>query len=318
MVRVYHHLTKTQKKNARKRRVKRNICLSLSAVIIVVTSVVLSGEEEIFAVKQQSNAVAVIGTEEVSESAQKEKIMEALGKDKFGSELVLLYEKYPEAAEVILNRDSYPDWLIEYWIHHEEAVQWVVDYPEYADKPAKEIDQKALESIRIEDYDMQGEIPVFYQWDQTWGYASYGAGTVATEGCGPSCIAMVVTGLTKDMSMTPKKAADFSMKNGYYTEDAGTAWELMQSGAQALGLKVIEVRWEKRVVLKQLKAGNPIICSMGPGDFTQEGHFVVLTGVTKDGKIKLNDPNSRKNTEKTWDAQELLDQMKSMWAYKAK
>jgi len=318
MVRLYHHLTKTQRKTARKRQIQKNVCLSLSAFIIVVTSVILTSKKDAFTVKRQNTAVSVISTEDVSVTAREDKVMDALRKDKFASELTLLYKKYPEVSELILNRDSYPDWLIEYWINHEEAVQWVIDYPEYADKPAEEIEQKALESINIEDYGMQGEIPIYYQWDQTWGYASYGAGTVAEGGCGPTCMAMVITGLTKDMTMTPKKVADFSEENGYYAEDAGTSWELMQSGAEALGLKVLEVKWEKSAVLKQLKAGNPIICSMGPGDFTQEGHFVVLTDVTKDGKIKLNDPNSRQNTEKMWDTQELLDQMKSMWAYKAK
>ena len=54
---------------------------------------------------------------------------------------------------------------------------------------------------------------------------------------------------------------------------------------------------------------------MGPGDFTEQGHFIVLTGVTDDGKIIVNDPNSRINSRKKWDAKRLLDQMKGMWAF---
>ena len=39
---------------------------------------------------------------------------------------------------------------------------------------------------------------------------------------------------------------------------------------------------------------------MGPGEFTSNGHFIVLTGL-QNGRLKINDPNSRKNSEKTWD-----------------
>lgn len=43
----------------------------------------------------------------------------------------------------------------------------------------------------------------------------------------------------------------------------------------------------------ELAAGHPIICSVGPGDFTQNGHFIVLTGY-ENGVIKVNDPFSQK------------------------
>ena len=36
---------------------------------------------------------------------------------------------------------------------------------------------------------------------------------------------------------------------------------------------------------------------------------------TPDGKIIVNDPNSRINSRKKWDAKRLLDQMKGMWAF---
>lgn len=39
---------------------------------------------------------------------------------------------------------------------------------------------------------------------------------------------------------------------------------------------------------------------MRPGDFTTIGHFILLTGV-EDGKIKVNDPNSKIRSSKLWD-----------------
>ena len=229
-----------------------------------------------------------------------------------------LYQRYPQLQKVLLDRKSYPDWLIEYFIGHKEAIDWVVDYPEYSAKAKEELDQKALEAVNLNDYQVRNGIPFYLQWNQTWGYTSYGSGTLAVDGCGPTCLSMVATGLMGDTSMTPKKVADFSVENGYYTEDNVTDWNLMQQGAASLGLTVREMNsWSKSAVIGELSAGHPIICSMGPGDFTTQGHFIVLVGVTEDDKVIVNDPNSQITSRKKWDAQELLDQMKGMWAYSA-
>lgn len=54
---------------------------------------------------------------------------------------------------------------------------------------------------------------------------------------------------------------------------------------------------ERERVENNLQAGNLIIALMGPGEFTSNGHFIVLTGL-QNGRLKINDPNSRKNSEK--------------------
>ena len=55
---------------------------------------------------------------------------------------------------------------------------------------------------------------------------------------------------------------------------------------------------------------------MRKGDFTTTGHFIVLTGY-EDGRITVNDPNSRKRSEKTWDFDTLQYQIKNLWSYTA-
>jgi hypothetical protein len=54
---------------------------------------------------------------------------------------------------------------------------------------------------------------------------------------------------------------------------------------------------------------------MYPGDFTYTGHFIVLTGVDANGDIIVNDPNSRKNSEKHWSLETLIPQIRSIWKY---
>ena len=55
---------------------------------------------------------------------------------------------------------------------------------------------------------------------------------------------------------------------------------------------------------------------MGPGDFTDAGHFLVLTGVDQEGDIILQDPNSVERTKQHWDVQKLMNQMKNLWSYR--
>ena len=51
---------------------------------------------------------------------------------------------------------------------------------------------------------------------------------------------------------------------------------------------------------------------MLPGDFTTEGHFIVLSGRTADG-YQVRDPNSIERSEKTWTYDRLSGQIASLW-----
>ena len=52
---------------------------------------------------------------------------------------------------------------------------------------------------------------------------------------------------------------------------------------------------------------------MGPGDFTDGGHFIVLTGADGEGNLTVNDPNSYRNSERTWTFDEIRDQIDNLW-----
>lgn len=266
--------------------------------------------------REKQEAIEKAAAEKQRQEEEREnQIEEVLSTDIYGTQLRGLYQEYPQVERMLLNREEYPDWLVEYFTKHREAVDWVVDYPEYMAKDESEINEIALEAVSLNDYNFRNGIPQYFQWDQTWGYSSYGSGTVAVNGCGPTCLAMVATGLTGDTSYTPKKVADFSMEWGYCQDDM-TDWALMTQGASKMGLKAWQITsWTEDAIKSELRAGHPVICSMGPGDFTEQGHFIVLTGVTDDEKIMVNDPNSRINSRKKWDAKTLIDQMKGMWAF---
>ena len=163
-----------------------------------------------------------------------------------------------------------------------------------------------------------GKIPLFLQWDERWGYRSYGGDFLAVTGCGPTALSMVYIGLTGDVSMNPYEMAKRAQKEGYYVAGSGSAWDMMTRLAAELGLSAKELGLDADQIKTNLKNGNPIICIMGPGDFTTAGHYIVLTGVADDGTIFVNDPNSKKNSEKTWDVDRLMSQMKNLWVYQKK
>ena len=71
------------------------------------------------------------------------------------------------------------------------------------------------------------------------------------------------------------------------------------------------------MISKELQEGHPVICIMGPGDFTTGGHFIVLTGY-ENGNVKVNDPFSIKNSKATWVFANIKDQIKAMWVFSKK
>ena len=64
-------------------------------------------------------------------------------------------------------------------------------------------------------------------------------------------------------------------------------------------------------IITALKSGHPIIAHMGKGIFTRNGHYIVLRGVTDDGKILVNDPNSESRSEKAYPLSTILNQSKT-------
>ena len=88
----------------------------------------------------------------------------------------------------------------------------------------------------------------------------------------------------------------------------------MTEGARNFGVRGEELGLSESSIVSELENGHPIICSMRPGDFTTSGHFIVLTGV-EDGKIRVNDPNSKVNSEKLWDYDRLESQINNLWAF---
>jgi hypothetical protein len=211
-----------------------------------------------------------------------------------------------EKKEIILsNTGLYPEKILAMLDKNEETLDFVYHYPEKAGSVSED---------PLTDEDMAyGKIPLLIQWDERWGYQSYGENVIGTSGCGPTCLAMVIAGLTGNKEITPATIAIYSEEHGYLDSEGNTVWSLMTDGGKSFGVQGRSISLTKSSVIDALDDGNPIICSVRPGDFTDSGHFIVLTEIAEDGNIRVNDPYSYANSEKTWSYEQLEPQIKALW-----
>ena len=207
------------------------------------------------------------------------------------------------AQEHNLTLSDWPDSLLELLEKNPEAADFVLNYP---------LKKDLCPEIDLHEYTDCSEVPLFLQWDERWGYTVYGDNIMGLSGCGPTCLSMVCVYLLNDPQYSPRYIADFAQENGYCVPGNGSSWTLISEGGVMLGLDVIEIPLDEDRIIRNLEVGNPVVCIMGPGDFTSTGHFIVMTGY-EDGKIKVNDPNSPDRSNMLWDYDVIKDQIRNLW-----
>ena len=203
-----------------------------------------------------------------------------------------------------LTKDDYTETMIENYALYPECREFILNYPLEKDKE---------HTPDISWADRSKGVPLFLQFDERWGYTPYGFTVGGISGCAPTCLSMVAYYLTGNTESTPAYMMEFSTKDGHVGQNGGTQWTLFSRGAKNLGFKVEELPLSESTLVNRLQKGIPVVLSVGPGDFTQNGHYIVLVGY-KDGKIKVNDPFSKANSEKEYTYAQLEPQIRNLWA----
>ncbi len=159
--------------------------------------------------------------------------------------------------------------------------------------------------------------PRLYQWDPRWGNTIYGQTAFGLAGGGPTALAMVYRGLVAT-DLTPYDIGKKAQDRGMVIEGGETMNTLFTEAAADLGLECNEIGSDADAARQQLAKGNPVIANVGPGTFTADDHFVVLAGLTNDGRAIVNDPYSTTRSAQTWDIDLLATESYTMFAFTAK
>lgn len=171
------------------------------------------------------------------------------------------------------------------------------------------ISNEAIESLIIPDNGSNNAIVYMAQGGgQEWSAVAFGDTNIAGAGCSITSLAMVVSylesGTDRSGWVFPSDIRDMiAIKTGNYNKfhekGAGQRHEIIPTVCSWYGYTVRSTcgddgcsnRMTESEIISELAAGHPVIARCGPGIFTKKGHFIVLTGVTENGLITVNDPS---------------------------
>ena len=152
------------------------------------------------------------------------------------------------------------------------------------------------------------ELPQYYQADARWGDKRYGISNMKITGCVPTSLAMVISGLVKDV--TPVQVAD-------YIYDTSMEMNMTFSGTSSFGAEIALEYWDlnyrtinsKEDLETALKKGDVVYGAVGHGIFVRgySTHAVVLSGY-QNGKAHAVDPDNPERTNKWYSIDDIWNQ----------
>lgn len=155
-----------------------------------------------------------------------------------------------------------------------------------------------------------GTLTYYNQSDARWANYLYGGSDpLAAYGCGPTALAMLVNSFTEHTCQPPDIAA-WAADNNYWSAGYGTKHEFVPDCANAFGMKAAPFQnYTVEGLLAELRSGHVIVALMGPGHFSDSGHFIILTDDWSGNQVRVADPARLERTQTAWDAQIILDEM---------
>ena len=164
---------------------------------------------------------------------------------------------------------------------------------------------QSYEDVTLADGGM--EVMYYNQLDERWADIMYGnSSTIGQAGCGPTSMAIVISTLP-GKPHDPVELARWSAANGHRCEGNGSYHSLIPAAAAAYGLNC-DRNLDAQGIVDALSSGKLVVVIMSKGHFTRGGHFIVLRGVTGEGKILVADPASYGRSEQEWDLSIIMDE----------
>lgn len=150
----------------------------------------------------------------------------------------------------------------------------------------------------------RGSDPDYYnQTDPRWSNMAFGMyngarDTVGAGGCGPTAMATVLQKLTGG-TISPKDLAEIALNGGYKYDDGGTDPSFFTDIGSAFGLNFGIENGVSKNAVANLANGIPTIFmgrdTDGKSPFGKNTHYVVGTGMDRNGNVSILDPKNRHN-----------------------
>lgn len=174
-------------------------------------------------------------------------------------------------------------------------------------KSIKTYAEMSLEKKNHKEY--VGSYVYFNQADEAWNHSGL---SIHSAGCGPSAIAVCITNLTSKW-VTPVDVASWGSQNGYYSS-AGSVHEGIPAMVEHFGLQCEGAGTDYEKIKAALKNGNFVIGLMGPGYFTNGGHFITLVEIDQDDKVTVADVGSRRRSQFKYALKDVIGESKAAGA----
>lgn len=203
-------------------------------------------------------------------------------------------------TDALNGKRNLPPYVLEYWSAGYKSKNWNYStgerfyktigdndfYYNIHDKKRLKKQTKAYEAA-LSGGGYSGAVVYYNQGDSPWGghrfRGSYGTNKIKPAGCGPTSMAICISTIT-GKKVTPIQTCDWAAKQGHYHQGAGWDHSTPAAIAKHWHLKCQGLGYNKSNLKKALKQGKMIVAIMAPGHFTKGGHYIVLYGLSKNGK----------------------------------
>lgn len=156
-----------------------------------------------------------------------------------------------------------------------------------------------------------GPITYFNQSDYRWAKHKYGKESpMYSAGCGPTTMAMVINTISPSEFITPDKMADFAYSKGCYIDGGGSTHDIVRKCANEYNVNAKVINETANDIKQALDNNKLVVALVGRGEFTQGGHFILITSIDENNKLSIADSISIENTHKKWDTDFIIKQLK--------
>ncbi len=214
-----------------------------------------------------------------------------------------------DLAWIAANAASYSDpRIVELAVNEPEAISFV-----------RNVLSAEPTSSDFDDEVVQGTIPQLYNWDERWGYVSFGDEDLplGVNGSGPVSMAMVYMGLTGQTDMTPADMAELAESGDYYTDEASgyCSADFFLNEAADLGLSCTQIEVSTTQLETVLNESYVVLACIDAETLTDTTHWVVILNTNDNGSITVYDPSSSLVTNREWASGTIVEASSAMYAF---